>query len=100
MGDITRAGVESVTYTLTYLGTEHTGDEAGSHETGILSSVPDAVLHALPFAFGGAGLIAATVLGVLLVRSRRRVKALQAGTETTEVAEDAEDDYEETEEIR
>ena len=100
VGDITRAGVESVTYTLTYLGTEHTGDEAGSHETGILSSVPDAVLHALPFALGGAGLIAATVLGVLLVRSRRRVKALQAGTEATEVAEDAEDDYEETEEIR
>ena len=100
VGDITRAGVESVTYTLTYLGTEYTGDEADSHDGDMLGSVPDAVLHALPFVFGGAGLIAAAVLGALLMRSRRQVKALQAGTETAEVTEDTEDDYEETEDSR
>lgn len=99
VGDITRAGVESVTYTVTYLGTEYTGDDAGSQGAGILSSAPDAVLHALPFILGGAGLIAAAVLGALLVRSRRQVKALQTGTEA-EVAEDTEDDYEETEDVR
>mgnify|MGYP000252492618 FL=1 len=96
----TRAGVESVTYTLTYLGTEYTGDGADSHNGDLLGSVPDAVLHALPFVLGGAGLIAAAVLGTLLMRSRRQVKALQARTETAEVAEETEDDYEETEDAR
>ena len=62
--------------------------------------MPDAVLHALPFVLGGAGLIAASVLGTLLMRSRRQVKALQARTETAEVAEETEDDYEETEDAR
>lgn len=100
VGDITRAGVESVTYTLTYLGTQYTGDEADSHDGDMLGSVPDEVLHALPFVLGGAGLIAAAVLGALLMRSRRQVKALQAGTEAAEDAEDAEDDYEETEDSR
>ena len=46
------------------------------------------------------GLIAAAVLGTLLMRSRRQVKALQARTETAEVAEETEDDYEETEDAR
>ena len=100
VGDITRAGVESVTYTLTYLGTEYTGDGADSHNGDLLGSVPDAVLHALPFVLGGAGLIAAAVLGTRLMRSRRQVKALQARTETAEVAEETEDDYEETEDAR
>lgn len=92
VGDITRAGVESVTYTLTYLGTEYDAEASGT--------IPGAMLHALPFALGGAGLIAAAALSVLLLRSRRQVKALQAGTEAAEDAEDAEDDYEETEDTR
>ena len=46
------------------------------------------------------GMIAAAVLGTLLMRSRRQVKALQARTETAEVAEETEDDYEETEDAR
>ena len=97
VGEVTRAGVESVTYRLTYLGTEYHGGEADGHGGDMLGSVPGAVLHALPFVLGGAGLIAAAVLGALLLRSRRQVKALQAGAGA---AEDAEDDYEETEDTR
>ena len=100
VGEITHAGVESVTYTLTYLGTEHTSEETDNHRTGILGGVPDAVLHALPFVFGGAGLAVAAVLGALLMHSRRQIKALQAGTEAAEATEGAEDDYEETEDTR
>ena len=97
VGEITRAGVESVTYQLTYLGTEYTGGESGSQGAGILSGVPDAVLRALPFVLGGGGLLAAAILGVLLLRSRRQIKALQAGVEEPE---EAEDDYEETEDSK
>jgi len=103
VGEITRSGVESVTYTLTYLGAEYVPaptDEAdglaGSdgHDGDMLTSASDVLSNVWPFAVGGAGLAAAAVLGALLLHSRRQVKALQDGQE------EAEDDDEEMEDTR
>ena len=100
VGEITRSGVESITYTLTYLGAEYVPtpadetDAAGGHDGDMLTSASDLLSNVWPFAVGGAGLAAAAVLGALLLRSRRQVKALQEGQEDTE------DDFEETEDTR
>lgn len=86
VGEVTRDGVESVTYELTYLGTEA---PAGS---GAVSVVRDGLSTTWPFILAGGGLIAAAVLGILLFRSRRRLNLLQT------VQEETESDYEEQEE--
>lgn len=91
VGEIARNDVESVTYQLTYLGTEYVEDDdteiPDSHESSA-GSVSDFLSGIWPFAVGGAGLAAAAVLGVLLWRSRKR----------SEAAQDDEEDLEETEE--
>ena len=76
--------------------------EEGFHERdGNWLNASFACKHRVKFdLFRRYGLIAAAVLGTLLMRSRRQVKALQARTETAEVAEETEDDYEETEDAR
>ena len=91
VGEIARNDVESVTYQLTYLGTEYVEDDdtefPDSHESSA-GSVSDFLSGIWPFAVGGTGLAAAAVLGVLLWRSRKR----------SEAAQDDEEDLEETEE--
>ncbi len=98
VGEITRAGVESVTYTLTYLGAEYVpapADEAdGLAGSNIHGGDMLSASNVWPLAIGGAGLAAAAVLGALLLRSRRQVKALQAGQDETE------EDYDEQEDTR
>lgn len=86
VGEVTRDGVESVTYELTYLGTEA---PAGG---GVISTIGAGLFTTWPFLLAGGGLIAAAILGILLFRSRRRLNSLQAAQEEPEV------DYEEQEE--
>lgn len=86
VGEVTRDGVESVTYELTYLGTEA---PAGG---GVISAIGEGLSTTWPFLLAGGGLIAAAILGVLLFRSRRRLNSLQATQEEPEV------DYEEQDE--
>ncbi len=78
-GTVTRAGVESVTYTLTYLGAE---TAPVAVETASMWSRP------LPYFLIGAGvgLIALVVLIILLIRSRREIARLsqQEGHQVTD----------------
>ncbi len=65
VGEISRDGVESVTYQVMYLGTEGGPiEEAAAH---IGSTLPGYV----PYVIGGLGLLALAVLAVMLVRARR-----------------------------
>ncbi len=73
VGEISRDDVESVTYQVMYLGTE------GTLKTGepLLAKAGDATPSILPYALGGLGLLAAIVMAVMLLRSRRELQALQ-----------------------
>ena len=98
-GEVARSGVESVTYQLTYLGEEYAGDTGGLEDAGspggkLLSSAAGFLSDMWPFVAGGTGLLAAVILGALLLRSRRQVRTL------LEEKEEIEDDHEETEEPR
>ncbi len=82
VGEITRSDVESVTYRLTYLGTESGGaeghpdlDPAGTNQAGAFLS--SGKVSAILCLLGGLGLTAIAVLAVLLVRSRREIRQLQ-----------------------
>lgn len=75
VGEVTRSDVESVTYKVTYLGTETSGINLLPDRSGVsVAGLPGKVL---PYALGilGAGIIA--TLGVLLFRSRRALRQLQ-----------------------
>lgn len=71
VGEISRDGVESVTYQVMYLGTEGGKIEAAAAHIG--SNLPGYI----PYVIGGLGLLALVVLAVMLVRSRREVQALR-----------------------
>ena len=80
MGEVTHEGVESVTYQVTYLGEEHQPEPSPAPEEGqpnllqrVVSS-PNFLRNVL----GGAGVITAVVLTVLLILSRREVKSLRS----------------------
>ncbi len=82
VGEITRSDVESVTYRLTYLGTENGGAEepsdiepVGTKQAGAF--LPAEKVSVIPYLLGGLGLAAIAVLTVLLVRSRREIRQLQ-----------------------
>lgn len=85
VGEISRDGVESVTYQVMYLGTEGTG----AHEGSLVVRAGNALPSILPYAAGILGLAAISVMAVLLLRARRDLQSLQ---------EDAPDDHEEQEE--
>ena len=91
VGEVTHEGVESVTYQVTYLGKEYEPEpspDPGSEQPNLLQRVvfsPNFLRNVL----GGAGVITAVVLTVLLILSRREVKSLR--TEDTETEEEQED---------
>lgn len=85
VGEISRDGVESVTYQVMYLGTEGTG----VHEGSLVARAGNALPSILPYAAGILGLAAISVMAVMLLRARRDLQSLQ---------EDAPDDHEEQEE--
>lgn len=80
VGEVTHEGVESVTYQVTYLGKEYEPEpspDPGSEQPNLLQRVvfsPNFLRNVL----GGAGIITAVVLTVLLILSRREVKSLRS----------------------
>lgn len=96
VGEVSRDGVESVTYKVMYLGTEGgrlASDDLESGES-LISRVAGKALPVLPYVLVGLGLLALVVLAVLLVRSRREVQALR--DEDSEIPEEH-DEHEEEE---
>lgn len=80
VGEVTHEGVESITYQVTYLGEEYEPEPSHAPEEGqpnllqrVVSS-PNFLRNVL----GGAGVITAVVLTVLLILSRREVKSLRS----------------------
>jgi len=76
VGEITRDDVESVIYTLTYL-----GEEADGEKWGTAFQSGEVVSAILPYALTTAVLAAIVILAALLLRSRRQLKQLQAEQE-------------------
>ena len=74
VGDITHSGIESVTYRITYLGTE-------DHSGGFLDHAGNTLGALWPYLLGGGGLAAIAVLSVMLARSRRETSRLRADQE-------------------
>lgn len=91
VGEVTHEGIESITYVLTYLGEEIIPEpEQTDGTTDMISNVGDFFIANWPFLLGGAGLIAAVVCGVLLVRNRRETRNLDEDAEVDEESEEQE----------
>ena len=74
-GEVTRSDVESITYKVTYLGTEMEGSGLIANRGGISAAgLPGKVL---PYALGILGVGTVATLAVLLFRSRRALRQLQ-----------------------
>lgn len=73
VGEISRDDVESITYQVKYLGTEGTLKTGNS----LLDRAGNVVFSILPYALGGLGLLAAAIMAVMLLRSRRELRVLQ-----------------------
>ena len=85
VGDVTHEGVESVTYVLTYIGTE------ANHKGVSAAQVGAFFADHFPWILGGIVLICAAVGGTLLVCRRKAVvKAECEADETEENEEDQE----------
>ena len=75
VGEVTRSDVESITYKVTYLGTEAEGSGLIASRDGIsVAGLPGKVL---PYALGVLGVGTVATLAVLLFRSRRALRQLQ-----------------------
>ena len=75
VGEVTRSDVESVTYKVTYLGTEAEGTSLIATRGNVsMAGLPGKVL---PYALGILGVGAVATLSVLLFRSRRALRQLQ-----------------------
>ena len=88
VGEVTRSDVESVTYKVTYLGTETSGINLLPDRSGVsLAGLPGKVL---PYALAVLGVGTVATLGVLLFRSRRALRQFQEEPdEETEQEEEA-----------
>ena len=90
VGEVTHEGVESVTYQVTYLGKEYEPEpspDPGSEQPNLLQRVvfsPNFLRNVL----GGAGVITAVVLTVLLILSRRELKSLRSEDGETDNAQE------------
>ena len=80
VGEVTHEGVESITYQVTYLGEEYEPEPSPASEEGQPNLLQRAVSspNFLRNVLGGAGVITAVVLTVLLILSRREVKSLRS----------------------
>jgi hypothetical protein len=75
VGEVTRSDVESITYKVTYLGTEAEGSALIANRGGIsVAGLPGKVL---PYALGVLGVGTVATLAVLLFRSRRALRQFQ-----------------------
>lgn len=77
VGEVTHEGIESITYVLTYLGTEVVPEPSTSDgTTDMIGGVGTFFADNWPFLLAGAGLIAAAVCGALLIRNRREARRM------------------------
>ena len=97
-GEISYSRVESITYKVTYLGEEVTGESglildgmdtpaASDHK----SSVKKAAIPALPYVTGGLAVAAIITLAVMLMRSRRELRMLQEPEDDSETDQETEE---------
>lgn len=80
VGEVTHEGIESITYQVTYLGEEYEPEPSPASEEeqpNLLQRVVSSP-NFLRNVLGGAGVITAVVLTVLLILSRREVKSLRS----------------------
>lgn len=92
VGEVSWDGLESVTYQVTYLGEEAAAVKGAGGITG--SGVLRTLQANWPLVLGGGALVAAAVLAVLLLRSRREVSQLRTDSTQPEDVEYEEDDKE------
>lgn len=94
VGEVTHEGVDSVTYKVTYLGTEHAPTDPDSDSTEDGESLIRQIVSAPDFlrnVIGGLGVITVIVLTTLLILSRREVKSMRVDdTEPEEEQEERE----------
>lgn len=90
-GEISYSRVESITYKVTYLGEEITGETSlipGNVDTpavpGHKSSVKEAAIPTLPYVAGGLAVAAIITLVIMLMRSRRELRLLQEPEDDSE----------------
>ena len=87
VGEVTRSDVESVTYKVTYLGTEAEGTSLIASQRNVsMDGLPGKVL---PYALGILGVGTVATLAVLLFRSRRALRQFQEEPEDELEQEDA-----------
>lgn len=95
VGEITHEGVESVTYQVTYLGTEDIPAESDPESAGGGENLIHRIVSSPNFlrnVLSALGAIVAVVLAVLLILSRQEVRRLRM--EDTEIQEEVEEDSE------
>lgn len=87
VGEVTHEGVDSITYRVTYLGTEHTQAESEADPAEDGEGLIHQIVSAPDFprnVFSALGVITVVVLTVLLVLSRREITSLRTEDAETE----------------
>lgn len=97
-GEISYSRVESITYKVTYLGEEVSGQSGPAHDStdeaavsDRKSSVKEAAIPALPYVTGGLAVVAIIALAVMLMRSRRELRMLQEPEDASEIDQETEE---------
>lgn len=89
VGDVTHEGTESITYVLTYLGTELDSRTSKLDVVaGLIGNVGASLAANWPFLLAGAGLTIAVVFGTLFVRNRRKANCIEDGEIMEEESEE------------
>ena len=89
VGEISRNEVESVTYCLTYLGSEVTENELASEEGKV--AMEAALPKIVPYCLAGLGVVVLAALTVLLVHSSREIRRFQEEEQEGESAHEEEE---------
>lgn len=93
VGDVTHEGTESITYVLTYLGTELDSRTSKLDVvSGLIGNVGASLAANWPFLLAGAGLTIAVIFGTLFVRIRRKAKSIEDGEIMEEESEEEQED--------
>ena len=89
VGDVTHEGTESITYVLTYLGTELDSRTSKSDGVaGLIGNVGTFLATNWPFLLAGAGLVVSVVFCTLFVRKCRKANCIEDGEIMEEESEE------------